>query len=286
MPKYIGSPLLSYRHSYHVGNFADVLKHVVLVEILSYLIKKDKPFTYIDTHAGAGLYSLTTEHALKTAEFQQGVARLKRENWPELERYFQIIHDVNSTDELSFYPGSPKIAQSFLRDKDQARLFELHSTDFNILRELFAKDKRVFVNKEDGYQGLIALLPPVSRRGLILFDPSYELKTDYEQVLNTLEKAYRRFATGIYAIWYPVVDRYRIDKMENRFVVSDIKRVQLFELSQRADSSGKGMTAAGMIVVNPPWTLMATMQQILPKLACDLGARDKPVFRCRELVSE
>ena len=278
--------MLSYRHSFHAGNYADVLKHIIQIEILSYLVIKDKPFTYIDTHSGAGLYSLTSEQAVKTAEFSEGIGKLKKNDWPELEPYFDVVNNLNSNAELTVYPGSPRIAQHFLREKDRAWLFELHPTDFKILEQSFAKDKRFIVKAEDGHEKLIALLPPISKRGFVLIDPSYEIKNEYDRVVDTLIKAHRRFATGTYALWYPVVDRSRIDRLEKRLVESGIKRIQLFELGQQKDTVERGMTSAGMIVINPPWTLFDKMKKTLPRLATVLGRDDVLVFRCEELVEE
>ncbi len=278
--------MLSYRHSFHAGNYADVLKHIVQVEILSHLVIKDKPFTYIDTHSGAGLYSLSSEQATKTAEFSEGIGKLNKSDWPELESYFKIINSLNADGELAVYPGSPRIAQHFMRKKDRAWLFELHPADFKMLEQSFGKDKRFIVKAEDGYEQLIALLPPMSKRGFVLIDPSYEIKSEYDRVVETLIKAHRRFTTGTYALWYPVVDRSRINRLEKKLIESGIKRIQLFELGQQKDTIERGMTSAGMIVINPPWTLFGKMKELLPRLATVLGRDDVPIFRCEELVGE
>jgi len=278
--------VLSYRHSFHAGNYADVLKHIVQVEILSHLAKKNKPFTYVDTHAGAGLYHLSSAQATKNAEFNEGIGKLNKNDWPELGTYFDIINNFNSNGELTVYPGSPKITQHFLREKDRAWLFELHSTDFRMLEKNFSNDKRYIVKAEDGYSGFIGLLPPISKRGFVLMDPSYEIKTEYDLVIDTLIKAHRRFATGTYALWYPVVDRRRIIRLEKKLLESGIKRIQLFELGQQKDTVERGMTSAGMIVINPPWTLFNKMEEILPRLAAVLGRDEIPVYRCEELVGE
>jgi 23S rRNA (adenine2030-N6)-methyltransferase len=199
--------LLSYRHSFHAGNFADVLKHIVLVEILEHLAAKEKAFEYIDSHAGAGLFDLTHGHAEKLEEFRGGIGRLWDRDWPELRRYFEIIRACNPSGSLNYYPGSPLIAMHFLRPRDRAWLFELHPKDSRRLEKNTQGSHRIRVACQDGHQGLLALLPPASRRGLILIDPSYEIKSEYEQVLETVKKACRKFSSGIYAIWYPVIER-------------------------------------------------------------------------------
>lgn len=277
--------MLSYRHSYHAGNFADVLKHIVQIEILQHLGKKDKPFDYIDTHSGAGLYDLTSVHASKLQEFNNGIGKLNIEQWPELSRYFEVIKQFNSNNELAYYPGSPLIAAQFLRPSDKAWLYEIHPSDLELLQQNTARLRNVRVNQSDGFTGLIGLLPPQSRRALVLIDPSYEIKTDYDKIFNVVTKAYKRFATGTYAIWYPVVDRDRINALEQKFVQSGIKDIQLFELGLSADTDGSGMTSSGMLVINPPWHLFEKMTTLLPKLATELAGAGG-VYRCEQLVSE
>ncbi len=278
--------MLSYRHAFHAGNFADVLKHLIQVEILTYLHKKDKPFVYIDTHAGAGLYSLDSAVAQKTSEHLSGISALKDVNWPELQNYLLAVKELSQEgDQHNLYPGSPAIAQAFLREYDKAILFELHPKDYILLDDLMRRDRRIRVNKSDGFQGLLASVPPVIKRGLILIDPSYEIKTDYEEVVEVLAAAYRRFAIGTYALWYPVVDRDRIDKLEKGLKATGIKNIQQFELGLKEDSLGHGMTSAGMIVINPPYTLKATLDSVLPKISKHLGG-GSGVWRSEVLVAE
>jgi 23S rRNA (adenine2030-N6)-methyltransferase len=278
--------VLSYRHSFHAGNHADVLKHIILIEILQHLIKKDSAFDYIDTHAGAGLYDLKGEQAAKLQEYVRGVGKLQAEAWPELGDYFAVLAKHNPSGQLNFYPGSPVIAMGFLRPQDRCWLYELHPTDYEILRKNCGNKKRAQVKREDGFRGLSGLLPPHSRRGLVLIDPPYEVKTDYAQVITALQKAYKKFANGIYALWYPVVDRSYIDKMEAELLASGITKIQRFELGVTADREGHGMTASGMIIINPPWTLMDKMKCILPRLATVLGENNSGFYRCDELVGE
>jgi 23S rRNA (adenine2030-N6)-methyltransferase len=272
--------LLSYRHSFHAGNFADVVKHVVLVEILEHLIQKEKPFEYIDTHSGAGLYNLQSDNAQKLQEHANGIGQLNVNSFPELERYFEVIQSFNSPGSVDVYPGSPAIAQYFLRQQDRAWLFELHPQDFELLRNNMVNRKRIKVRCEDGFEGLNALLPPSSRRGLVLIDPSYEIKSDYELVIEQFVAGHRKFSSGIYAIWYPVVDRQKIEAMELDLLKSGIKNIQRFELGIAADTDERGMTSSGMIVINPPWTLFNKMSELLPKLAKQLTQSDEQHFKC------
>ncbi|MDF2180784.1 23S rRNA (adenine(2030)-N(6))-methyltransferase RlmJ [Neptuniibacter sp. CAU 1671] len=274
--------MLSYRHAYHAGNFADVLKHIVEVEILYYLTQKDKAFHYIDTHAGGGLYTLKSSEN-RRAEYLDGVARLSLTQFPQLADYFAAI-DAFNAEESTLYPGSPAFAQYFLRPQDRSWLFELHSNEVNILRQFAAGDARVVVQQADGFKGALAQVPPVSRRGLVLIDPPYELKEDYDRVVKTLQQLHRRFATGVYAIWYPVVERSRIDQIEKALLESGIGQIQLFELSVKADTEGRGMTGSGMIVVNPPWKLFEFMSELLPELTRVLAQGEGAAYRCLQLV--
>ncbi len=280
--------MLSYRHSFHAGNFADVLKHLILIKILEHLHKKDKPFCCIDTHAGPGLYELNSDYALKNKEFENGISRLwQQPNLPaSVEQYVKVIQHFNVTDQLNYYPGSPLIAQHFLRVQDRLFLHELHSTEIERLTQTVKKDRRIKVFHADGLKNTLGLLPPNEHRGLILIDPSYEIKTDYQSVVDTLIQMHKRFATGTYALWYPVVDRTRNQHLVLALKQSAIKNIQLFELGISADTAEKGMTSSGMIVINPPWTLQADMQETLPYLATQLGLDHAGHYRIETLVKE
>jgi len=279
--------VLSYRHSFHAGNFADVLKHTVATSIINYLLKKEKPLCYLDTHSGCGAYSLQSNDALKTNEFSNGIARLwGRSDLPTpVAVYLEQVAEFNESEKLGFYPGSPSIARQMLRETDRLFLFELHPNEFTEMRKNFSGSRRVKMANSDGLKGLVAAMPPAERRGFVLIDPSYEIKTEYQQVVSTLIKAYKRFATGTYALWYPVVDRRTIDKMEQALRDSGIKNIALFELGIAADSAEKGMTASGMIVINPPWTLHKEMQEALPFLARILGEKQGH-YRIETLAGE
>ncbi|HHT7698487.1 TPA: 23S rRNA (adenine(2030)-N(6))-methyltransferase RlmJ [Pasteurella multocida] len=261
--------MLSYRHSFHAGNHADVLKHLVLMLIIENLQQKEKGFYYLDTHAGVGRYRLFSEEAEKTAEFEQGIARLwQRDDLPEeVARYIKLIKQVNYGGKaLRYYAGSPLIAAKMLRPQDRALLTELHPSDFTLLRNNFKEFDNVTMKRDNGFQQLKATLPPKERRGLVLIDPPYELKEDYDLVVNAIEEGYKRFATGIYAIWYPVVLRQQTKRILKGLEKTGIRKILQIELAVRPDSDQRGMTASGMIVINPPWTLTQQMQNILPYL--------------------
>jgi len=260
--------MLSYRHSFHAGNHADVLKHTVQSLILESLKEKEKPFLYLDTHAGAGRYKLSGEHAERTGEYLEGIARIwQQDDLPEeLESYIGAVKAFNQSGQLRYYPGSPLIARHLLREQDSLQLTELHPSDFPLLRSEFQKDNRARVERADGYTQLKAKLPPVSRRGLILIDPPYEIKTDYQDVVKGISEGYKRFATGTYALWYPVVLRQQIKRMIRDLEETGIRRILQIELAVRPDSDQRGMTASGMIVINPPWKLEQQMANVLPWL--------------------
>ena len=265
--------MLSYRHAFHAGNFADVLKHAVLTNVLEYMTRKDKGYTYIDSHSGAGMYQLTEEYAQKTGEYKQGIAKLiNNDDIPEaLEEYIALIQSFNQAEELKLYPGSPAVAKEFSRRQDSAHLFELHSTDINYLTEFCQRWSKSHVKQSDGYQGILSLLPPPSRRGVVLIDPPYELKEDYAKAVKTIISAYKKFATGTYILWYPVVKRELIDKMREQFIASDVKNVLQVEFCMQKDTDAYGMTGTGLFVVNPPWQLTQQLEAIMPYLKDKLG---------------
>ncbi|WP_387465975.1 23S rRNA (adenine(2030)-N(6))-methyltransferase RlmJ [Photorhabdus sp. RM323S] len=260
--------MLSYRHSFHAGNHADVLKHTVQSLIIESLKEKEKPFLYLDTHAGAGRYQLSGERAERTGEYLEGIARVwQREDLPqELKAYMSAVTALNQSSNLRYYPGSPLIARHLLRQDDKFNLTELHSSDYPLLRNEFSRDNRSRVVREDGYQQLKSQLPPQSRRGFILIDPPYELKSDYQAVVQAIQEGYKRFATGVYALWYPVVLRQQIKRLVRDLEATGIRHILQIELAVRPDSDQRGMTASGMIVINPPWKLEQQMKSVLPWL--------------------
>ncbi|HDZ9197690.1 TPA: 23S rRNA (adenine(2030)-N(6))-methyltransferase RlmJ [Vibrio cholerae] len=260
--------MLSYRHSFHAGNHADVLKHIVQSLILNSLQQKEKPFVYHDTHSGVGRYDLTHEWSEKTGEYKQGIARVwQQDNIPaELDSYLDAIRQLNQGETLRYYPGSPRVARAHLREQDRMVLTELHPSDYPLLEQEFHRDRQVSIYKEDGFARLKASLPPQERRGLVLIDPPYELAKEYRDVVRAIAQSYKRWATGIYAIWYPVVNRCDIDDMLEGLQGLEIRKILQIELGVAPDTNERGMTASGMIVINPPWTLESQMQSILPFL--------------------
>ena len=274
---------MSYRHGFHAGNHADVLKHIVLVMLLRMLTRKEKPVVVVDTHAGAGMYSLEQGFAVRNAEFRNGIALLwERNDLPEpVADYVSQVRAVNADGVLRVYPGSPRIALDVLRPQDRLRLFELHSTEGQILAEQFAQaGRRVMVTAGDGFAGLKAVLPPPSRRGLVLIDPSYELASDYRSVVTALRDGMQRFATGTYAVWYPLLQR-----RESIQLPDNLRRAAGADwldiaLQVRAPSpEGLGLHGSGMFIVNPPWTCAEQMRVIMPWLTRALAQDAAASFR-------
>lgn len=269
--------MLSYRHAFHAGNHADVLKHFIEMQLLRYLAQKDKPFWYIDTHAGAGCYALDSGYAAQNAEFESGIARLwQRDDLPApLAEYAALVKRLNPDSQLKLYPGSPLVALELLREQDRMRLFELHPSDSEILRENFAgHGAQVLVQAADGFGALKALLPPPPRRALVLIDPPYEDKQDYRRVVTALCEGLKRFANGIYAVWYPQLQRAEAKQLPEQLKQLPVKSWLQVALSVQAPSEdGFGMHGSGMFIVNPPWTLHAVLQEVMPCLVKQL-ARD------------
>lgn len=281
--------MLSYRHAFHAGNHADVLKHIVLIQLLRYFGQKETSYMYVDTHAGAGAYTLDTGFAAKSLEYETGIARLWDRNDlpPAVKEYVALVKSMNPNGKMQFYPGSPYCAHQVAREQDRLRLFELHPSDIRILEENFrqldqqqreaghrttVRGKRVMIQRGDSFEGLKALLPPPSRRGLILMDPPYEVKEDYRYVRQTLDDALTRFPTGSYAVWYPALQR-----MESRELPGKLKRLPCKDWLHVSlniggpTPDGFGLRGSGMFVLNPPWTLEAQMREVLPYLVSVLG---------------
>ena len=263
--------MLSYRHAFHAGNHADVLKHLALVQVLRYFNQKDKPYWFIDTHAGAGAYALTKGYATQVAEYKDGIARLwSCDDLPDaLQDYMGIVRAENRDGTLRHYPGSPRIARALLRDIDRLRLFELHPSDHPSLeRNLAAAGKRVLIQHGDGFAGLKALLPPPPRRAVALIDPSYEVKADYQHVVQALRDALTRFPTGCYLLWYPLLARVEAQKLPEK--LRKLPAADWLDVTLRVKApspDGLGMHGSGLFVINPPYTLRATLQSVMPWLA-------------------
>jgi len=262
--------MLSYRHAFHAGNHADVLKHLILLQIAEYLGEKPAPFWIIDTHAGAGRYALESAHASKLAEFKDGIGRLWEAKGlpPAAKDYVDMVRQLNPDGQLRHYPGSPWLARQMLRDGDRLRLYEMHTTDAKLLHECFqGSGREVAITDGDGFAGLKAILPPPPRRALVLIDPSYETKGDYTAVIKALQEALKRFPTGTYALWYPM-----LSKLESRQLPDKLKRLGCSNwlhatLEVKAPAKdGFGMNGSGMFVINPPWTLEKKLHETLPKL--------------------
>jgi 23S rRNA (adenine2030-N6)-methyltransferase len=273
--------MLSYRHVFHAGNHADVLKHAVLLAVLDYFNQKDKPYWLIDTHAGAGGYRLDAGRATTHAEYADGVGRLwnRTDLPPLLARYVEAVRIDNPDGKIKRYPGSPLLALRAMRPADKLRLFELHPADVKLLAQNIAgaapdAQKRVAIKQEDGFTGMKALLPPPSRRGLVLIDPAYEDKRDYLQVVTAVKEGLQRFATGTFMVWYPL-----LQKNESITLAGKLKKIAPEWLNatltvQSPSADGMGMHGSGVFLVNPPWTLAAALKDTLPWLveALKVGA--------------
>lgn len=266
--------MLAYRHAFHAGNHADVLKHIVLVQVLRYMNGKDKPYRFVDTHAGAGGYSLEGRYAQKKGEFEQGIGRLwGRDDLPEpVADYVERVRAFNPGGALEQYPGSPAIAHMLLRPTDQMRLFELHPTEHRILESYLGSQRGVEVKHADGFDGLKSQLPPSTRRGVVLIDPSYEGHGDYGRVVATLRDAVQRFAEGVYLVWYPQVQKVEAAELPRRLEALAPKGWLHARLTvARPDAMGFGLAGSGMFVLNPPYTLHDTLAGVLPWLVHALG---------------
>ncbi|MBB1602988.1 23S rRNA (adenine(2030)-N(6))-methyltransferase RlmJ [Variovorax sp. UMC13] len=303
--------MFSYRHAFHAGNHADVLKHTVLIATLDHMLEKDAALTVVDTHAGAGLYRLDGDYADTSGEASQGVLRLlappppaappKKGAPPKAEvpqadaitRYLEVIGDFNPKGGARIYPGSPFITQHLLRDHDRLKLFELHPTDGRTLTANIAQldaGRQISVLTEDGFGSATKFLPPPSRRALVLCDPSYEIKSDYARVLDFVEGALKRFATGTYAVWYPIIPRPEAHDLPRRLKTMATKAGKSWLHATLTVKSSKitttpagetrrpGLPASGMFLINPPYTLKAQMAAALPQLAERLGQDRNATF--------
>lgn len=289
---------MNYRHAFHAGNHADVLKHTVLIAALQHMAQKDTAISVIDTHAGAGLYRLDGDFANTSGEAKDGIARLidvpEAQLAPALRAYVQTVRSVNQGKGVKTYPGSPFITHSLLRPQDKLRLFELHPTDWRALDGNMAQldtGKQVEILMEDGFNGVKRFLPPPSRRGFLLCDPSYEMKTDYGRVISMIEDALVRFATGTYAVWYPIIPRQDAHDLPKRLKTIATKagkgwlhatltvkgsklRSEVNDWGNTTEAKRPGLPASGMFLINPPFTLRAALKEALPQMQ-QLLAQDK-----------
>ena len=285
--------MFSYRHAFHAGNHADVLKHTVLIAALQHLVEKDAALTVLDTHAGAGLYRLDGDYANTSAESADGTARLIAPGvpalQPALQAYLDMVRAFNQGAATRVYPGSPFIIQRLLRERDKLKLFELHPTDLRALAGNVAQleaGRQVAVLHEDGFEGIKKFLPPPARRALVLCDPSYEMKNDYGKVLDMAADSLKRFATGTYAFWYPIIPRPEAHDLPRRLKTLATKAgkswlhatltVKSSKITENAagDVKRPGLPASGMFLINPPFTLKAALKEALPQMT-ELLAQDK-----------
>lgn len=280
--------MLSYRHGFHAGNHADVFKHLVLTLLVRSLLRKEKPFFYLDTHAAAGRYDLGSAMARKNREYETGIGPLwKIKGAPEAVRdYLETVSALNPDGKLRFYPGSPRVVRHYLRPGDRMALSELHPNEVKVLGEEFAGDKQVKIHHTDGYQALKALLPPPERRGLVLIDPAFELKDERRRLLDALKEGYRRWATGIFAVWYPVQDRAMADDFLRRLQRTGIRKVLVAEFSILDPDDSLRLNGSGMVIINPPWKLEEELRSQLPWLWETLAVDGQGTWRVEWLVEE
>ena len=274
--------MFSYRHAFHAGSHADILKHLVMIHLVEYLQEKPGALTIVDTHAGAGIYSLVDGFATVSKEADQGIFRLAKfaasnSVSPGIANYLECIRTENTSEEIAIYPGSPFLLARLLRPQDRLKLFELHPKEIDILRHNVSglkQSKQIDIYAEDSFARLKGLLPPPSRRGLVLIDPSYEDKQDYRYLETMMEAALQRFATGCYAVWYPCLSR-----RESASLPDHMKKIALahkrswLQVELRVENAPKErrLQASGMFIINPPWTLEKQLAESLPILVKALG---------------
>lgn len=281
------SLLFSYRHGFHAGNHADVLKHIVLTHILDYYNQKDAPYWFIDLQAGAGLYDLEGQWAQKKGEYLEGIARVweAKSPPPAVQRYLDRIRELNTDGNLRIYPGSPWLALDACRSQDKLRLFEMHPNEADILKQnldqrLSKVPRQTVVLDSDGFAGLKGHIPPPSRRAVVLIDPSYEDKLDYRRVIETIKDATVRFPTGCYMIWYPQVQRREAQELPRQLEKNAGKNWTHLSLTVNKPSpEGLGLHGSGVFVINPPWTLTEAMKETLPWLVRCLGKDERASYK-------
>jgi 23S rRNA (adenine2030-N6)-methyltransferase len=282
---------MNYRHAFHAGNFADVFKHVLLVRILLHLARKETPFRVIDTHAGIGLYDLEGSEARRTREAASGVARLARKSRPPavdalIAPYLDVIEQVRADHGASIYPGSPEIERRLTRPQDRLTLAELHPADAAALATLYRRDKRVRVLPMDGWQALLAGIPPKERRGLVLVDPPYERPDEFGDIAGHITKAWRKWPTGTYAIWYPVKTLHPVDRLAEALAGAGLQKILRLELYVRRPDNPTALNGCGLFVINPPWVLAGEAETLLSWLSGVMGRGDGAGSRIDWIVHE
>ena len=285
--------MLSYRHGFHAGNFVDVHKHITLVLLLEALKKKDTPFCYIDTHAGGAIYDLQSEFAQKNHEYETGISRLwdKHDLPAAVEEYLNAVRSINKKKQrgkivLKSYPGSPVIARQILRPQDRMILMELHTTEAPLLKEYFADDQQVSVHHRDGFEGLPGLVPPGEKRGLVLIDPAYEVKNEFQRLTEVLIESWKKWPAGIYAVWYPVQKKQPVPRFHYDLRSSGIKKIFLHEFSVIPDAEPNRLSGTGIIIINPPWQFDEKIKELLGWLVPVLDRGSQLPARCEWLAPE
>jgi 23S rRNA (adenine2030-N6)-methyltransferase len=262
---------MNYRHAYHAGNFADVIKHVALTRIVEYLKRKDKAFRVIDTHAGVGVYDLSSTEAQKTGEWRDGIGKLLQGKLPAeaaelVAPYLDAVRVFNEGGGLRLYPGSPAIVRHLMRPQDRLTAIELHPADAAALKARFAGDFQTRVIELDGWLALGAHLPPKEKRGLVLVDPPFEEEGEFDRLLDGLQKALRRWPGGVYALWYPIKDRRAVENFRARLGAAGIPKMIDIRFEIRASTAEPRFDGSGLVVVNPPFPLEGEMNVVLPAL--------------------
>lgn len=284
---------MNYLHSYHAGNFCDVVKHVCQIALLEALMRKPSAFCYIDTHAGSGIYDLFSEFSLKTKEYEKGIELVIRANNPPplIQTYLKCIHDINDRltkakhSSLRYYPGSPMIAKEIMRQQDRLVLSELHPNEYQTLKNCFLGMHQVNVHHTDGFLGLKAFLPPSERRGLVLIDPPYEDPDEFARITRSLPLALRRFESGIYAIWYPIKEKYHLDNFYKAVQKNVVNPVYIIELTTYPDLP-QHLNGCGMAIINPPWQFNETIEKSLSWLWGALSTHKQGHFKTFSLNAE
>lgn len=271
---------MNYRHSYHAGSFADVFKHIILVALTQAFLRKNTPFCYLDTHAGAGYYDLSAEAAQKNKEFETGINKIiSQQNMPELIKDYVACVQKHPEKIKLFYPGSPYVVKQLLRPQDRMILSELHPEEFQSLKKIFGHDKQVSVHLQDGYQSLKAFLPPKERRGFVLIDPPYEQKDEFEKLTSTLSQTIKRWDTGVYAIWYPIKNRSAVNRFLQHIKEKISRPTLIAELSIYPEDMLLSLIGTGMLIINPPWQLDQKLKEILPWLWQSLSVNHQGQFK-------
>ncbi len=266
--------MFGYRHAFHAGNFADVFKHVILLQLLRALLKKDKPFMVLDTHAGAGLYDLSSAEAQKVAEYREGIARLwsRTDLSPELRDYLVQIRSFNTSEALTTYPGSPRLIQRQLRSVDRLVACELHPNEYPVLQAEMAGERHVSVQKLDAYAALKAHLPPKEGRGLVFMDPSFEMNGEFDRLRDAVSLCQQRWRNGMMAIWYPILNRAPSQRFHDALGRLGLASALYAELGIAPYDSPRGMHGCGMVIINPPWQFDSILERLLPELHKCLGS--------------